>query len=157
MFRAIAHQAFGLEDRHMEVRSALQQIIHANTKQYRCLWVGIGTFAEHVDKIKSSGVWGTQIELQATSDFFSVPVFVAILNTRGTYCWHVFKPRNIKVPKKDDKLSPPVYPFTTKHFEVAQNSSRNHYDSVIKLFPGDRQLQPPYIHSSEVNTTIELD
>ena len=157
MFRAIAHQAFGLEDRHVELRSALHGIIHANTELYRCLWIGNRAFAEHVDNIKLGGVWGTQVELQATSDFFGVPVFVAVLNTRGTYCWHVFKPRTIKFPKTDNQLSLPIYPYTTKHFEVAQNSSRNHYDSIIQLFPGDHHLQPPYIHSSEVTTTIEID
>ena len=79
-------------------------------------------FAEHVDNINLGGVWGTQVELQATSDFFGVPVFVAVLNTRGTYCWHVFKPRTIKFPKTDNQLSLPIYPYTTKHFEVAQNN-----------------------------------
>ena len=118
---------------------------------------GNRAFAEHVDNIKLGGVWGTQVELQATSDFFGVPVFVAVLNTRGTYCWHVFKPRTIKFPKTVNQLSLPIYPYTTKRFKVAQNSSRNHYDSIIQLFPGDHHLQPPSIHSSEVTTTIEID
>ena len=63
MFRAIAHQAFGLQDRHVELRSVLHGIIHANTGLYRCLWIGNGAFAEHVDNIKLGGVWGTQVEL----------------------------------------------------------------------------------------------
>ena len=157
MFRAIAHQAFGLDDRHKELRLALHGIIHANTELYKCLWIGKETFAEHVDKIKLNGVWGTQVELQATSDFFGVMVFVAVLNTRGTYCWHVFKPRTMKARESKDKLSLPIYPYTMKHFELAQNSNRNHYDSITQLFPGDHRLQPPYIHNTVKTTTIEID
>ena len=68
MFRAISHQVFGLEDKHSEVRFAIQDTIQVNLELYRCLWIGNGTFSEHVNNIKSCGIWGTQVELQAASD-----------------------------------------------------------------------------------------
>ena len=79
------------------MRSALHKTIQSNGDLYRCLWIGNGTFAEHMDNVKACGVWGTQVELQATSDFFGVPVYVGMLNSTGIYYWHLFKPRTIKI------------------------------------------------------------
>ena len=70
MFRAISHQTFGVEDKHREVRLALHKTIQINYERYQCLWISNGTFSEHVENIKSCGVWGTQMELQAASDYF---------------------------------------------------------------------------------------
>ena len=92
------------------------------------------TYIEHFENIKLRGVWGTQVELQATSDFFGVMVFVVVWNTRETYCWHVLKPCTMKVPECNDKLSLPIYPYTMKHIELAQNSTRNHYNSKDEGF-----------------------
>ena len=75
----------------------------------------------------------SRVELQTTSDLFDVPVYVGLLNTGGIYCWHLFKPHTITVPELQSSL--PVYPFTAKHIEIVQNN-RNHYDSVVAMFPG---------------------
>ena len=158
MFRAISHQTFGVEEKHREVRLALHKTIQINYERYRCLLISNGTFSEHVENIKSCGVWGTQVELQAASDFFGVPVYVGMLNSRGVYCWFLFKPRTIIVLESDHNPGIPLYPFTTKHIEMIQNRSRNHYDSIVPIFAGAcARLQHPHMHTQATTSTIEID
>jgi len=92
-------------------------------------------------------------ELQTTICHFGVPVYVGLLNTGGMYCWHFFKPHTITVPELQSSV--PVYPFTAKHIEIVQ-SNRNHYDSVVAMFPGAQALQPPRINTC-VLKTIQID
>jgi len=69
------------------------------------------------------------------------------------YCWHLFKPHTITVPELQSSL--PVYPFTAKHIEIVQNN-RNHYDSVVAMFPGAQALQPPRINTCVENNTDKV-
>ena len=155
MFRAISHQVFGLEDKHSEVRFAIQETIQVNLELYRCLWIGNGTFSEHVNNIKSCGIWGTQVELQAASDLFGIPVYIGMLNSKGIYCWCLFKPRTVNIPELPGI---PLYPFTEKHIEMAQNTRRNHYDSIVPIFTGTKaRLLHPNMDTQAVTSNIEID
>lgn len=111
-----------------------------------------------MDNVKLCGVWESQVELQATSAFFGVPVYVGMLNSTGIYYWHPFKPCTIKIPELESSLSLPIYPFTTKHIEITQNSSRNHYDSAVPIFSGAHlPLQFLHIITQVSTTTIAID
>ena len=81
MFRAIAHQLYGSDQQHSQLWLTLQEVIEKNSKDYKPLWIGKDTFSTHVNQIKLAGVWGTQVELQVTSDLLDVPVYIALLNT----------------------------------------------------------------------------
>lgn len=155
MFRAIAHQLYGSEQRHLQLRVTLQEMIEKNAEQYKCLWIGKDTFSTHVNQVQFAGVWGTQVELQATSDLVGVPVYVARLNTEGIYCWNLFKSSRMDI-RDINTLSLPIYPYTVEHIEIAQNNMHNHYDSIVPTFPGARALQPPTIEMHSV-TTIQID
>jgi len=48
----------------------------------------MATFSEHVENIKSCGVWGTKMELQSASNFFGIPVYTGMLNSRGYIVSH---------------------------------------------------------------------
>lgn len=156
MFRAIAHQLYGLDQQHSQLRLTLQEVIDKNIKHYEPLWIGKDTFSTHVNQIKLAGVWGTQVELQATSDLLGVPVYVALLNSKGIYCWNLFKPRRMDIEDPVNRLSIPIYPFTLNHIEIAQNHMHNHYDSIIPIFPGGHALQTPTIETHTV-ATISID
>ena len=78
MFCAIAHQLYGTDQQHSQLHLILQDIIEKNAMHYEPLWIGKDTFSTHVNQIKLTGVWGTQVELQATSDLVGVPVYVAL-------------------------------------------------------------------------------
>lgn len=154
MYRAIAHQLYGLEEKHQQLRKVLKETIEGNKEWYRCLWMGNDTFDNHLSQIQCNGVWGTQVELQATSDLLGVSVYVGRLNTRDIYCWHQFKPRTINRPETPCNL--PVYPFTADHIEIVQ-SNRSHYDSVVPMFPGAHALQCPQMNTQCVLKTIQID
>ena len=156
MFRAIAHQLYGLDKQHLQLRLTLQEVIQKNAKHYKPLWIGKDNFSTHVKQVHLAGVWGTQVELQATSDLLGVPVYVALLNTKGIYCWNKFKPRKMITEEPVNRMSFPIYPFTVQHLEIGQNNMRNHYDSIIPIFPGSHALQPPIIETHTV-TTISVD
>ena len=79
-----------------------------------------------MNQIKLAGVWDTQVELQATSDLVGVPVYVALFNTKGLFCWNLFKPRRMDIEDTINGLSQPTFPFTVKHIEIAQNNMHNH-------------------------------
>ena len=133
--------------------------IEKNSKDYKPLWIGKDTFSTHVNQIKLARVWGTHVELQVTSDLLDVPVYIALLYTKGIYCWNVFKPRRINIEDPVNRLSLPMYPFTAKHIEIGQNNMHNHYDSIVPIFLGSHALQPPTIHAIETHTvaTISID
>ena len=152
MFRAIAHQLYGSDQQHSQLHLALQDVIEKNAKHYEPVWIGKNTFSTHVNQIKLTGVWGTQVELQATSDLVGVPVYVALFNTKGLYCWKLFKPRRMDIEDTINGLSQPTFPFTVKHIEIAQNNMHNHYDSIVPMFAGGHALHPPTIETRTVAT-----
>ena len=102
--------------------------------KYSCYWIEPGSFTDHVRKVKKSGEWGTQVELQLASDVFQVPVYISAPTLEGIYRWNVFKPKELQIPEEiSNKVKPSVYPFcatSDHHIEMAHNSSRIHYDSV---------------------------
>ena len=109
-----------------------------------------------MNQIKLTGVWGTQVELQATSDLVGIPVYVALFNTKGLYCWSLFKPRRMDIEDTINGLSQPTSPFTVKHIEIAQNNMHNHYDSIVPMFTGGHALHPPTIETRTIDT-IQVD
>jgi len=52
MFRAISHQLYGLEEKHLQVRHILQETMQANKEWYRCLWMGNCSFDDHVNQVQ---------------------------------------------------------------------------------------------------------
>ena len=100
----------------MQLRLSLHEVIE---EHYEPIWTGKTTFSTHVNQIKLTGVWDTQVELQATSDLVGVPVYAALLNTKAIYCWNLFKPRKIDKEDPINGLSIPVYPFTVRHIKIA--------------------------------------
>ena len=85
-----------------------ERAIQVNLELYRCLWIGNDTFSEHVNNIKSCGIWGTQVELQAASDLFGIPVYIGMRNSEGIHYWCLFKPRTVNIPELPGI---PLYPF----------------------------------------------
>ena len=55
------------------------------------------------------------MKLQATIDLVGVPVYAALLNTKGVYSWNLFKPCRIHREDPTNGLSRPVYPFSQAH------------------------------------------
>ena len=77
MFKSLSHQLHGTEDKHSDVHLVVQKVMEENMEKYNSYWIQIETtFSQHVQLIKNKGVWGTQVELLAASDYYQLPIFV---------------------------------------------------------------------------------
>ena len=96
MFRSLSHQLHGTKDKHSNVCLVVQKVME---EKYNSYWIQIKTtFSQHVQLIKNQGVWGTQVELLAASDYYQLPIYVCAANSSGTYQCHTFKPEPQRQP-----------------------------------------------------------
>ena len=95
-----------------QIGNICNEVIEKNDSYYAPIWMGKATFSTHLNQIKQTRLWDTQVELQATIDLVGVPVYAALLNTKGVYSWNLFKPCRIHREDPTNGLSRPVYPFS---------------------------------------------
>ena len=69
LFRCFAFLAYGSENAHAKMRSLLVTFVSLNASSFSAL-VFEGNIKAHVSKMKRSGEWGTQVELQAAATLF---------------------------------------------------------------------------------------
>ena len=141
MFRAVSHQLYGTESRHLDIRHSLNHFISQNQSKYEEYWIdSTASYSSHLQLMRNPGSWGTELELKAFSDYLSMPVFVCSPDglTGG---------RSIpRQPQSDTCIGKlPTLPFTLNHIEIAHSSTRGHYDSVIPYYSSTVSsfLSPP--------------
>ena len=76
----------------------------------------------HMFARKNNGSWGTLLELQASSDYFSVP-YVCLKNPSGIV--QTIPQNQNLVPTSTCALPHPIFPFTRGHLELAFESHYN--------------------------------
>ena len=147
MFRALSHQLYGSDEHHHEVRRILLEVIQRNQITYQPYWIedmpwGKVTFNEHLQRLANLGSWGTQVELQAVSDYFNITVFVCSPNPSGIMRWE----RNA-IPRHHDTINIPptslqaTLPFTQSlHIEICYR--KYHYMSVVPAKKGVHLIRP---------------
>ncbi len=163
LFSSLSHQLYGTAEHHSQIRSGLVQLIQKNESVYRNYWIEGTTdgrkvsFDEHTQCVKNNGSWGTLLELQASSDYFSVPIYVCAKNPSGIVQWDKKAiPRNHDVIQTSTCTLPqPVFPFTRGHLELAFES--HHYDSVVPRKNMLTVLQPPTIVVRHSGTIVVPD
>ena len=131
MFRAVSHQLYGTESRHLDIRHSLNHFISQNQSKYEEYWIdSTASYSSHLQLMRNPRSWGTELELKAFSDYLSMPVFVCSPDvTTKAYRWEKYTPTASKSDTCIGKL--PTLPFTLNHIEIAHSSTRDHYDSVI--------------------------
>ena len=78
---------------------------------------------------KESGVHKS-VELQATSqDLLGVPVYVALLNTKGIYCWNMISLSLVRWLLKSQSIEW-VYPFIHLPYTARWNTTEQHAQSL---------------------------
>lgn len=155
MFRSLSHQLHGTEDKHSDVRFVVHKVMEENMETYNSYWIQMDTtFSQHVQLIKNKGVWGTQVELLAVSDYYQLPVYVCAASPSGTYKWHIFKPDPKRQPASRSLPPKITLPFTKDHIEIAH--STDHYDSVVPSAARQSPLSPPLIITQQT-VSIQLD
>ena len=77
LFRAMSKQLFGTDTLHHQLREFLAVIV-LNHDRYQQFYIPseTTTFQQHQESIHQLGVWGTQVEIQAASDSYQMPVYV---------------------------------------------------------------------------------
>lgn len=73
-FRALAHQLFGSQRLHKEVRTAVAKQLSRNRSEYEA-WCE-GGYDEYVAKMARSDTWGDHLTLKAASDYYGVSIYV---------------------------------------------------------------------------------
>jgi len=127
LFRALAHQAFGDQTHHTQMRKVLVMLISDNLRRYKFLYMGRNGFEEHVDMMSKDGIWGTQLEMQAAADCLGVPVYeLMYCSATNSHKWITFKPCHVLITH--DLIPQPHFPFTVDHIELLHNGY--HYDSI---------------------------
>ena len=149
LFSSLSHQLYGTVEYHSQLRFGLVKLIEKNDSIYRKYWIEGTTdgenvtFDEHIQRVKNIGGWGTLLEIQASSDYFSVPIYVCAKNPPGIVQWEKKAiPRNHNMVYTCTLLQV-IFPFTRGHVELVFGS--HHYDSVIPRKNMLTVLQPPTI------------
>ena len=117
-FRALAHQAFGDQIYHAQMRKALVTLISDNLERYKPLYMGRRNgLEEHVDWMSKDGIWGTQLEIQVASDCLGAPVYELIMccSATSSHKWITFKPCHVLITH--DMIPQPHFPFTVDHID----------------------------------------
>jgi len=86
LFRAVSHQLYRTEDKHLELRQTIVDYIEKQGEDYfndLNMLQEIGSFELYCTKMRRDGEWGTMIEIQAIMEYFARPVQV-FHESRGT-------------------------------------------------------------------------
>eukprot|EP00949_MAST-11_sp_MAST-11-sp1_P001616 g1616.t1 len=70
LFRAVAHQIYGSADRHMELRERVCEYLLSEGQRDHFANFVDGKFEDYVRKMKRSGTWGGNLEIEAMQEIF---------------------------------------------------------------------------------------
>ena len=146
----ISHQLYANEDLHIQLRQSLHRYINQHQSEYEVYWIDSTiSYSQHLQQLMCLGSWGTQLELQAFSDYLSLPLFFCSPHPQTrAYSWGKFVPSIKKNSPPDVALPfslPFSLPFTVGHIEIAHSTTRDHYDSIVPCKENSLRLQAPII------------
>ena len=124
-FHSISYGLFHTEMEHLQVREQIANYISNNPHLFQPLLITDNpnyTLDDHVANIRKPTVWATQIELQAATDVYGIPLYLFTPKLSGSgYHWYCYKSRTPTMPKKK---------CTLHHFELAHKSGV-HFDCIV--------------------------
>ena len=157
LFRALSLQLTGTQDHHLEIRKVIAEFEKTN-EIFEQLHKTINQtpFSSHLQNIKKTCVWGTTVEILATSSMFHVDVYVATDSYHpGRPTWLKYTPRATPVlldtalkSKFDAHLNSG---FHRGWVEIA-HLSKSHFDA-IKPLSGTTLVRPTI---NETMDTVEI-
>ena len=131
LFRAMSKQLFGTDTLHRQLREFLAGVIVLNHDRYQQFYIPseTTTFQQHQKSIHQLGVWGTQVEIQAASDSYQMPVYVCSPHpTTRQIRWLRFKPSYSPQVPDTSQLPQLSLLYTNGHIEIAHTGCQ--YDSI---------------------------
>ena len=157
LFRALSLQLTGVQDHHMDLRRMIAQCeskikvfqgIHATINKTR--------FADHVQKIGKTCIWGTNLEIIVTATLFGVDIYVASDSYRpGKPVWLKYSPNALattelrKSSVNDLSSRLPVLHRKQNQWLELTHVSRCHFDAIKPV--SGIQLSRPVLEAP--NTT----
>ena len=152
LFRTLSKQFFGTDSFHCQLRMFLADIVFLNSDRYRQFYIpsGTRTFEQHQGAIRKLAVWGTQVEIQAASDSYQIPIYVCSLHPRaGQIRWLCFKPSYSPVTSELPQVSL-LHTNFNSHVELAHTGC--HYDSIYST--SQQKLECPELPDEDAQYEV---
>jgi len=86
LFRSIALQAYGEEDQHRLVRIKCMKYIETERKYFHNFIEG--NFQDYIDRKRTNGEWGDDVELQAMSEIYDRPIEIYAYDKKPMKTFH---------------------------------------------------------------------
>jgi len=113
------------------MRKALVTQISNSLEKYQPFYIGRNPFHKHVNSMYKDGIWGTQVEIQATVNCLALPIYMSYVTYNSATSCHkriAFKPHH-SVSLLEEIIPQPHFPFRVDHIELLHN--KYHYDSIV--------------------------
>ena len=133
LFRSLSMALFAVSSGHLNVRKLIVQFIESNPRELGGLCNG--PLPQHSERMRQAGVFGTQVELQAATSLFQVPVYIFQKpNVSRLWEWMVYKPQS--KDRLDFSACPRIAalkPPTNFNIEMLYNAA--HCDVIASINP----------------------
>lgn len=73
LFRSISHQIYGNPEYHHQLRQKCMDYIYSERDFYQN-WIADESLVSYISRLRTDGVWGDHIELQALSELYGRPI-----------------------------------------------------------------------------------
>jgi len=75
LFRSVSHQIYGTQDHHLLIRAKVVEYLEAELEYYlNFVEGGRNRYLEHCERMKTNGVCGDNLEIQAISEIYNKPI-----------------------------------------------------------------------------------
>ena len=146
LFRSLSLQLTGTQDHHIKLRKVIakfEQTEGVFEKLHKT--INRTPFLSHLQKIKKTCVWGTNVEVMATASLFQIDVYVATESHNPT--WLRYTPRTAATSAQTTSkllsdISPHLQP-QKEWIEIAHVCG-SHFDSIKPLLLGVKLVRPPF-------------
>lgn len=76
LFRSISRQLYGMEDKHLEIRSKIVAYLEKNVESFVEYFDSMEHIKKYVDKMSKPGTWGDELMLHCAAEKFQIEVHV---------------------------------------------------------------------------------
>lgn len=139
LFAALAHQLFGNRQLHALVRSCVVEYMRRNPEDYSLLFDGTDEWEAYVSKMRSSGVWGDELCINAASRCFCVNVHVI---TSDPVRWHMVFEHD-ELGSSQSNLRQHLNRNNSKHNTIVNDESSSIRPSAVRWAGGVVPPPPP--------------
>ncbi|KAH8739387.1 cysteine protease [Cryptosporidium ryanae] len=80
LFRAISFQLYETDEYHEIIRSFCMDIVEINKNSYSSFMSDYPNVESYINEKRKPGVWGDNIEIQAMSELYHIPIYIYRLN-----------------------------------------------------------------------------